>query len=475
MVQGLITMERPTRRSRRDVKEMMAFSFLSGVLLLIVLSSGCAHIQYEDKGRNTYAYGVIAEKENRIDDAISYYRETINKAGEDSYLYGKLGNLYLRKQDISSARKCFFRAVRLEPKRQEALFGLGLSYLLEKNYNLAALYMERGLALDKENHSARMILCDLYAGMNRLQDAARHYQYLIEVFPENYLFHYNYGNILERLGKNREAEEEYTKSVELAHFFWKGYFSLGLLYDKLGMKKKSIEFFEKAVSLNPSEIISYSLLASAYYSEGNKEKAKHYIEEAIRNGINSAQFYQFLGIIYMDESAYDKAEAVFRKSIEIEDISGTRFYLGVLYDKTGEREKMEAEMKKAIELDHNNAAALNYLGYTYLIQDRNIQEAYKLIKKACEIEPDNGAFLDSLGWAYYKMGKYHLAVKYLEKAVEKEKDAEVYEHLGYVYLKLKEYERALLWFIKAYEINRKQDIQKIMDEIRKHILENGTD
>ncbi|MCM8820675.1 MAG: tetratricopeptide repeat protein, partial [Candidatus Omnitrophica bacterium] len=349
-------MKMPTRRSRRTFKEITDLNFLTGIVLLTLLLSGCAHIQRPYEGRDTYAYGVIAEKEDRIDDAISYYRETIKKSGGDAYLYGKLGNLYLRKQDISSAKKCFFRAIRLEPKRQEALFGLGISYLLEKNYNLAALYMERGLALDKENHSARMILCDLYAGMNRLQDAARHYQYLIEVFPENYLFHYNYGNILERLGKNKEAEEEYTKSVELAHFFWKGYFSLGLLYDKLGMKKKSIECFEKSVSLNPSEIISYSLLASAYYSEGNKEKAKHYIEEAIRNGINSAQFYQFLGIIYMDENAYDKAEEVFRKSIEIEDISGTRFYLGVLYDKTSEREKMEAEMKKAIELDHNNAA-----------------------------------------------------------------------------------------------------------------------
>jgi hypothetical protein len=39
---------------------------------------------------------------------------------------------------------------------------------MEKNYNFAALYMERGLALDKENHSVRMLLCDLYAGMDKL-------------------------------------------------------------------------------------------------------------------------------------------------------------------------------------------------------------------------------------------------------------------------------------------------------------------
>ncbi|MCX8082850.1 MAG: tetratricopeptide repeat protein [bacterium] len=445
------------------------------IVLLSILISGCAHIPHSYKGRDIYAYGVIAERENRIDDAIHYYKQTIHKAGEDSYLYVKLGNLYLKKQDIPSAKQCFFRAIRIDPKRYEALFGLGFSYLLEKNYNLAVIYMERGLALDKENYSIRMILCDLYAGMNRLEDAERHYKYLVDVFPENYLFHYNYGNILERLRKKDEAEKEYLKSVELAPFFWKGYFSLGLLYDNLGRKNEALKCFEKAVSLNPSEIISYSFLASAYYSEGNKDKAKYYLEEAIRNGIKSAHLYQFLGIIYMDENNYDKAEEVLRQSIEIEDLSNTRFYLGVIYDKKEQKEKMEAEMKKAIELNPDNAMALNYLGYTYLIQDRNIKEAYEMIKKACKIEPDNGAFLDSLGWAYYKMGKYTIAKSYLEKAVEKEKDAEVYEHLGYVYMNLKEYESALLWFTKAYEISKKEEISKIINKIKEKISQNGSD
>ncbi|MDD3725976.1 MAG: tetratricopeptide repeat protein [Candidatus Ratteibacteria bacterium] len=453
----------------------MRYISTGGIVLLSVLFSGCAHIPRQYEGRDTYAYGVIAEREERVDEAIQYYRQTIKEAGEDSYIYVKLGNLYLKKQDIPSAKRCFFRASRIDSQRYEALFGLGLSYILEKNYNLAAHYMEKGLVLDKENYSARMVLCDLYAGMNKLEDASRHYKYLVEVFPENYLFHYNYGNILERLGKNKEAEEEYRKSVELANFFWKGYFSLGLLYDKQKREKESIECFEKVVSLNPSEIVSYSFLASTYYSGGNREKARYYLEEAIKNGIKSAHLYQFLGIIYMDEKEYDKAEDILNKSIKIDDLSNTRFYLGILYDKTERQEMMEEQMKKAIEIDPNNAMALNYLGYTYLINDKNIEEAYKMIRKACRIDPDNGAFLDSLGWAYYKMGNYRLAKKYLEKAVEKEKDPEVYEHLGYVYMKLKEYDKALLWFGKAYEITGNKELQKIMDDIRKNIVENGTD
>jgi tetratricopeptide (TPR) repeat protein len=76
-----------------------------------------------------------------------------------------------------------------------------------------------------------------------------------------------------------------------------------------------------------------------------------------------------------------------------------------------------------------------------------------------------------LGWAYYKKGNYLLAQKHLERAAEKEKDAEVYEHLGYLYLKLEEYEKALLWFAKAYEISGNKEIQKILGEISGKIWE----
>ena len=41
------------------------------------------------------------------------------------------------------------------------------------------------------------------------------------------------------------------------------------------------------------------------------------------------------------------------------------FQLGALYDESKNKEKSVANMKKAIELNPKNAAALNYLGYTW--------------------------------------------------------------------------------------------------------------
>ncbi len=68
------------------------------------------------------------------------------------------------------------------------------------------------------------------------------------------------------------------------------------------------------------------------------------------------------------------------------------FNLGVTYDKMGNKKDMEKCIRRAIELDQKYHLALNYLGYSLLLENRNIDEAFIMIQKAVEIEPDNGAY-----------------------------------------------------------------------------------
>src|ERR1700752_157959 len=93
-------------------------------------------------------------------------------------------------------------------------------------------------------------------------------------------------------------------------------------------------------------------------------------------------------------------------------------------------------MKRAIALNPHNAAALNYLGYTYAEMGEHLDEAEQLIRRALAIEPDDGFFVDSLGWVYYQRGDYEKAVEQLERAIDLAgEDPTVTEHLGDAYEK----------------------------------------
>jgi len=111
-----------------------------------------------------------------------------------------------------------------------------------------------------------------------------------------------------------------------------------------------------------------------------------------------------------------------------------RFTLGAAYDEAKDKPRTIEQMKRAVELNPKNAAALNYLGYTYAEMGVHLDEAEQLIRAAIALEPDDGFYVDSLGWVYYQRGDYPRAVEQLERDVELAgDDPTVAEHLGDAY------------------------------------------
>ncbi|MEI9993549.1 MAG: tetratricopeptide repeat protein [Rhizomicrobium sp.] len=94
----------------------------------------------------------------------------------------------------------------------------------------------------------------------------------------------------------------------------------------------------------------------------------------------------------------------------------------------------EADLKQALLLSPNEPTLLNYLGYTWVDQNRNIPEALAMLEKARALRPTDGYIVDSVGWAYYKLGRYGEAAKALENAVELVPgDPTINDHLGDAY------------------------------------------
>src|SRR5262249_19259802 len=111
-----------------------------------------------------------------------------------------------------------------------------------------------------------------------------------------------------------------------------------------------------------------------------------------------------------------------------------RFTLGAAYDEANDKPRTIEQMQRAVELNPKNAAALNYLGYTYAEMGVHLDEAESLIRRALALEPQDGFFVDSLGWVYYRRGDFRRAVEELERAVELAgDDPTVAEHLGDAY------------------------------------------
>jgi tetratricopeptide (TPR) repeat protein len=107
---------------------------------------------------------------------------------------------------------------------------------------------------------------------------------------------------------------------------------------------------------------------------------------------------------------------------------------GIAYERSHEWDRAEADFNRALAVAPDQPDVLNYLGYSWADQGRNLARARLMIEKAVQQRPNDGSIIDSLGWVMLRQGDHAEAIRTLERAVELEpEDPTINGHLGDAY------------------------------------------
>ncbi|MCT8998613.1 tetratricopeptide repeat protein [Chelativorans intermedius] len=169
------------------------------------------------------------------------------------------------------------------------------------------------------------------------------------------------------------------------------------------------------------------------------EEAVDHLKQVLEADPSDMRAYLALGGVYAAQEDYRSAARLYDRAVarigEPERQHWNIFYQrGIAYERLKEWPKAEPNFKKALELYPNQPQVLNYLGYSWVDMNMNLEEALDLIRRAVELRPSDGYIVDSLGWAYYRLGRYEEAVEQLERAVSlRPEDPILNDHLGDAY------------------------------------------
>ncbi|MEO0666582.1 MAG: tetratricopeptide repeat protein [Pseudomonadota bacterium] len=211
------------------------------------------------------------------------------------------------------------------------------------------------------------------------------------------------------------------------------------LLDSLGQYELANAAYKQMATDHPAYHAAELGRAAALRQSGKPDAAIEVLEQLAKRYPDLSIVQSTLGDILRQQDKFDEAIPAYDRAIALTDegARGTWFIYyarAICHERNGDWPKAEADFRKALELNPGQPQVLNYLGYSMVEMQINLDEALEMIEQAVASSPDSGYIVDSLGWVLYRLGRYDEAVEHMERAVElMPVDPVVNDHLGDVY------------------------------------------
>lgn len=249
---------------------------------------------------------------------------------------------------------------------------------------------------------------------------------------------------------------------------------LGGLAEGIDKPDRAIDWYKRVPADSPLRRVSELQLGLNLANTGKTEEARAHLKAAIEAEPRDIRGYLAYGSLLSDQKEYAEMAATYDKAVEIIGPVPNRsdwsifFQRGIAYERLKKWDLAEPNFKKALELFPDQPQVLNYLGYSWVDMNINLEEGLGMIRKAVDLRPDDGYIVDSLGWAYYRLGRFEDAVSELERAVElRAADPTINDHLGDAYWRAGRRLEAIFQWRTALSMKPEEsEIPKIKEKIR---------
>ncbi|MBR6163520.1 tetratricopeptide repeat protein [bacterium] len=320
------------------------------------------------------------------------------------------------------------------------------------------------------------------------------------------------AKLLEGLGKNQAAIDEYYRIIELEPIH-EAYLKLADLYNSSTDRHSAITVLKQGVELFPDDVMLREFLANLYLKEGQYDDALATtkdtfltIKALLMKGENEkasellnsvedktiSKYHSLMAEYYFNIKDFDKCKEEIQLFREKEpqnplgfqmlamicdakdDLYGYHFNMGRCYSMKQDYELALNEYLNAHKADAKGTEAIKEI---IKINEaaNNPSILMEFYEKLLKSEPDNVDALKGLAKFYSDMYEFRQALDYLEKWKEvKPNDAQVYNQLVLCYEKLKNFKSAKENYnIYLSKAPLSPDTEKLRERLEKMADDNG--
>jgi len=309
-------------------------------------------IHPDSRANAYYSLGLMAEMQEKYDEAKEYYRETLKANPEFLEANTLLGKLYLKDNNFAEAEKFFLKQLATDNRSKDAALGAAYIHFQQKDFSQARRYYREALEMDPEDpvtlsrfgefcleagseeealelfqramqrgSSAENIkkrMAGTYLKTGRYEEAINLYKKVLKDNNETAEILNDLGNCYYKQEKFEEAEKYYVRTLEVDGGYAIAYRNRGLTRARLSKAKEAIIDLEKYLQFNPGQHEFLHIIGDLYSKLGEYNIALVYYEKflSFRPADPLALFN--LSECYLNMGHKDSAVMGYRRVLQID-------------------------------------------------------------------------------------------------------------------------------------------------------------
>ena len=331
-----------------------------------------------------------------LEKAASLLKHAIEIEPNEISRYEKLGDIYSRLGEYSSAEKYLKQALNKEPENGEIWFSLAEIQLQSGNLDGAAASAAKSIENSVDGLKPLLLRGEINLQRNNPKGAYQIAQELLEQFPNHEQAILMLSRALVLLGRSQESLDllktavahvkepllvqlEYIRLLANLKGFDAALHKLKEIYrtnpgnphvmltaaeilNNAGKNEQSVEIAIKALKIGNNELSQiekaslHYLIGHKYHQEGQLDQAVHHLKASEQLDPKNINSYLELGQVFHERRQYKEALNLYRKSIDLAPDNYYPYYLaGLLLKDQKDYSQAESVLRKASKLEPDNA------------------------------------------------------------------------------------------------------------------------
>lgn len=373
--------------------------------------------KYSDELQISYLRGLRDLACERYSEALSNFKKAREKGLADTELHYILAFIYKKTGRLDKAINEYDQLISIEPFNFKARANKVLLMLKKDFGGLAVDILQAPLKEERFDSQRLFILGKVYCWLRNYKMALDVFNRAIDFNKESPALKENIAEVLMKLGRFSEAEENYkfiiSRDPDKIRFNYK----LAFLYGKFGNTEKSILYTERLADLPIYSSLSYCAIGDCFLKAGDYRNALRNYRRALIINKNCFHAYHGLGAVYKRQGRIKTAERNFGRALRINDsFLPSLLGLSSVYLQSGNLEEAEKLFRKALDLAPYDARVYCYLGITHII-NRDHEKGFSLLSEAERLDDESLIVLESKGLAHQLKGEFYKAKAYFQKGL----------------------------------------------------------